>query len=130
MDEIQAAYDAAKQDYAEQIQASHILLTTEPDPAPVIQPPGMVATDAPSASEPIPEPVIPTVETEPAEPPEPEFETLALTIKKGDTMDGLFRRNNLNLGHLAAIAELEEARQRFRQAVPGGRSHGRAGGAA
>jgi murein DD-endopeptidase MepM/ murein hydrolase activator NlpD len=97
------------------------LLTTEPDPAPVIQPPGMVATDAPSASEPLPETVIPTVEPEPAEPPEPEFETLALTIKKGDTMDGLFRRNNLNLGHLAAISQLEEARQRFRRLKPGDR---------
>lgn len=95
------------------------LLTSEPDPAPVMQPPGMVATDAPSTNEPQPDPVLPAIETQPAEPPEPELETLALTIKKGDTMDSLFRKNNLNLGHLAAISRLEEARQRFRRLRPG-----------
>ena len=97
------------------------LLTSEPDPAPVMQPPGIVATDAPSASEAIPAPILPEIETAPEEPPEPEFETLALTIQKGDTMDGLFRKNNLNLGHLAAISQLEEARQRFRRLKPGDR---------
>ena len=33
----------------------------------------------------------------------PEFDTIEVTIGRGDTMDRVFRQNNLNLGHLAAI---------------------------
>ncbi len=49
----------------------------------------------------------------------PEFDTIAVTIGRGDTMDRIFRQNNLNLGHLAAIANLEEPRQLFRRMQPG-----------
>jgi len=51
--------------------------------------------------------------------PEPEFERLTLTIRRGDTLDKLFRQHKLDLGHLAQIARLEEASQRFRKLKPG-----------
>ncbi len=49
----------------------------------------------------------------------PEFDTIAVTIGRGDTMDRIFRQNDLNLGHLAAIANLEEPRRLFRRIQPG-----------
>ena len=51
--------------------------------------------------------------------PEPEYETLTLTIRRGDTLDQLFRSNQLDLGHLAQIARLEEAGKLFRRIKPG-----------
>jgi murein DD-endopeptidase MepM/ murein hydrolase activator NlpD len=51
--------------------------------------------------------------------PVPEFEKLVLNVSSGDTMEKLFRKNNLNLGHLMSMAELEEARTRFRRIKPG-----------
>jgi len=51
--------------------------------------------------------------------PVPEFEQLVLNIASGDTMEELFRKNNLNLGHLMSIAELDEAKRRFRRIKPG-----------
>ena len=51
--------------------------------------------------------------------PEPEYETLTLTIRRGDTLDQLFRSNRLDLGHLAQIARLEEAGKQFRRIKPG-----------
>ena len=56
-----------------------------------------------------------TVEPEPL----PEYDTLTLTIRSGDTLDQLFRTNNLDLGHLAVIARLEEARKRLPRIKPG-----------
>lgn len=47
--------------------------------------------------------------------PLPAYDTLNLTIGRGDTMDKLFREHNLNLGHLAAVAKLDEPRQLFRR---------------
>ena len=59
----------------------------------------------------------------PAEPlvwaPEPDYETLTLTIRSGDTLDQLFRQHDLNIGHLALIARLDEASKRFRRIKPG-----------
>ena len=99
------------------------LLTSKPEQPPIApSEPAMSASNLPASPALVPEPVLPAIETPPAaepEPPEPEYETLALTIRKGDTLDGLFRKNNLNLGHLAAISRLEEARQRFRRLKPG-----------
>ncbi|HEX5787944.1 MAG TPA: peptidoglycan DD-metalloendopeptidase family protein [Woeseiaceae bacterium] len=46
-------------------------------------------------------------------------ETLDITIGRGDTLDKIFRQNNLNLGHLAAIARLEEPGRVFRSIKPG-----------
>ena len=52
-------------------------------------------------------------------PPPPEFDSLTLTIRSGDTLDKLFRANKLDLGQLAVIARLEEARALFRKIKPG-----------
>lgn len=51
--------------------------------------------------------------------PVPEFDKLVLNVARGDTMEKLFRKNNLDLGHLMSIAELEEAKTRFRRIKPG-----------
>jgi len=45
--------------------------------------------------------------------PAPEFDKLVLNMEK------LFRQNNLSLGHLMSIAELDEAKTRFRRIKPG-----------
>jgi murein DD-endopeptidase MepM/ murein hydrolase activator NlpD len=49
----------------------------------------------------------------------PVYSTLTLQIARGDTLDRLFRKHNLDLGHLAQIAKLEEARARIRRIKPG-----------
>jgi len=49
----------------------------------------------------------------------PEYETLTLTIRSGDTLDQLFRKHELNIGQLATIARLDEAGKRFRKIKPG-----------
>jgi len=55
-----------------------------------------------------------------AEPePEPRFETLVLTVGRGDTMEKLFRKNKLSLGQLMTIAQLDEAKRLFRKIRPG-----------
>ena len=64
------------------------------------------------------EPVIYTGEPLVLAPP-PEYETLKLTIRSGDTMDQLFRKHQLDISHLAAIAQLKEAGQQFRKIKPG-----------
>jgi murein DD-endopeptidase MepM/ murein hydrolase activator NlpD len=51
--------------------------------------------------------------------PEPEFEKLTLTVGRGDTMEKLFRQNKLDIGQLMTIAQLDEAKQRFRRIRPG-----------
>jgi len=51
--------------------------------------------------------------------PEPEFDKLTLTVGRGDTLEQLFRKNNLDIGHLMQIAQLDEAKQRFRRMKPG-----------
>ena len=67
-----------------------------------------------------------TLETAPvalatvAEPePELQFETLVLTVGRGDTMEKLFRKNKLSLGQLMTIAQLDEAKRLFRKIKPG-----------
>jgi len=51
--------------------------------------------------------------------PEPQFDTLVLTVGRGDTMEKLFRKNKLNLGQLMEIARLDEAKKRFRKIKSG-----------
>lgn len=51
--------------------------------------------------------------------PEPEFDKLFLKVGRGDTMEKLFRRNSLDIGQLMAIAQLDEAKKRFRRIKPG-----------
>jgi murein DD-endopeptidase MepM/ murein hydrolase activator NlpD len=49
----------------------------------------------------------------------PEYDQLKLTIKRGDTLDRLFRRNDLDLGHLAMIMDLSEAAPYLKKLIPG-----------
>jgi len=49
----------------------------------------------------------------------PPLQKLNLTIGRGDTLDKLFRKHDLDLGHLSEIAKLDEARKRFRKLKPG-----------
>lgn len=80
------------------------------------------------------EPVAPAVEASPAEttesevaalveadlkPPMPEYDAVQFTIARGDTLDRLFRKHGLSLGHLSQIAKLEEPRKLFRRLKPG-----------
>ena len=51
--------------------------------------------------------------------PPPDYESIQLTIRSGDTLDRLFRRHDLDLGHLAAITRLPEARNHLRKLMPG-----------
>jgi murein DD-endopeptidase MepM/ murein hydrolase activator NlpD len=51
--------------------------------------------------------------------PEPEYQHLTLTIRSGDTLDQLFRKHKLDIGHLATIAKLDAAGKQFRKIKPG-----------
>jgi murein DD-endopeptidase MepM/ murein hydrolase activator NlpD len=51
--------------------------------------------------------------------PLPTFDTLVLRVASGDTMEKLFRKNKLSLGNLMSIAQLDEAKARFRRIKPG-----------
>lgn len=51
--------------------------------------------------------------------PVPTYDTLTLTIARGDTLDRLFRKHGLDLGQLATIARLDEPRKLFRRIQPG-----------
>ena len=51
--------------------------------------------------------------------PQPEYQKLTLTIRKGDTLDQLFRKNRLDIGELLSIGKLDEAGKRFRRIKPG-----------
>ncbi len=49
----------------------------------------------------------------------PEHERLSLTVKRGDTLDALFRRNKLDLGHLGMIVQLPAATAHLKKLIPG-----------
>ncbi len=49
----------------------------------------------------------------------PQYDRLTLTIKRGDTLDRLFRRNDLDLGHLAMILDLPDAAPYLKKLIPG-----------
>jgi len=50
---------------------------------------------------------------------EPQYDSIEVTVRPGDTMEHIFRKNNLNLGHLASIVRLEEAGKYIRKLRPG-----------
>lgn len=52
-------------------------------------------------------------------PPEPIYDSIKLTVRRGDTLDRLFRTHNLNLGQLSRIARLPGAGQYLRVLKPG-----------
>ncbi len=51
--------------------------------------------------------------------PEPQFDKPTLKVGRGDTMEKLFRRNKLDIGHLMAVASIDEAKRQFRRIKPG-----------
>jgi murein DD-endopeptidase MepM/ murein hydrolase activator NlpD len=59
------------------------------------------------------------LEPEPALPPEPEYDTLTVKVGRGDTMEKIFRRNQLDVGELFTIARLDAAGRQFRRIKPG-----------
>jgi murein DD-endopeptidase MepM/ murein hydrolase activator NlpD len=79
------------------------------------QPPGMAA----APGEPFPADDIVVSDVPLVLAPEPEFETLRLEIKSGDTLDKLFRSHQLDLGNLSSIAKLDEAKAQLRRIRPG-----------
>lgn len=101
-----------------------VLLITVVDNDPPAEPPPatpeMQATDDAPIAIPVPaENVLEAQFATLAPEPEPEYDMVTLTVSNGDTMDSLFRKNNLDIAELLAIAELEEAKQRFRRIKPG-----------
>ena len=95
--------------------------TNDPKPPPA-ETPAMVAADvvlpAPDEKDPA-EITSDVIEPEVLPEPEPIFDKLSLTVGRGDTMEKLFRKYSLDIGHLMSIAQLDEARQRFRRIKPG-----------
>lgn len=88
---------------------------TPPPPTPIMTAiEGDDVTVADSVAEPVIYTGVPLVLA-----PEPEYETLTLTIRSGDTLDQLFRKHKLDIGHLATIARIEEAGKQFRRIKPG-----------
>jgi murein DD-endopeptidase MepM/ murein hydrolase activator NlpD len=51
--------------------------------------------------------------------PQPDYDTVTLTIRAGDTLDQLFRKHELNIGDLVSIALLDNAGKQFRKIKPG-----------
>ena len=51
--------------------------------------------------------------------PDMQYETLSLTIQRGDTLDRLFRKHDLDLGELALIARLPDTGRYIRVLKPG-----------
>jgi len=49
----------------------------------------------------------------------PPYQNVTLVIRRGDTLDKLFRKHDLDLGDLSRISKLDEARKRFRKLKPG-----------
>ena len=89
------------------------------DPLPQVpETPAMVAADAPQLTvEEIDPSEITRAVIEPE--PEPEFDKLFLKVGRGDTMEKMFRKHSLDIGQLMAIAQLDEAKKRFRRLKPG-----------
>jgi murein DD-endopeptidase MepM/ murein hydrolase activator NlpD len=50
---------------------------------------------------------------------EPQYDSIKVTVRSGDTMEGIFRKNKLDLAHLASIVRLKEAGKYIRKLRPG-----------
>lgn len=96
-------------------------LTTTTPPAPPPEEPVMTAADGSDYDTETPVELVyadtPLVLADAINP--PPYQKLNLTIGRGDTLDKLFRKHDLDLGHLSQIAKLDEARKRFRKLKPG-----------
>jgi len=96
------------------------LLSTSDTPSPVTEEPVLMAADsAPLPVEEIDAADIIEDVLEPAPPPEPEYDELTLKVGRGDTMEKMFRRNDLDVGELFEIARLDVAGKQFRRIKPG-----------
>ena len=51
--------------------------------------------------------------------PEPLYDSINVKVRSGDTMERIFRKNKLDLGHLASIVSLEDAGKYIRMLRPG-----------
>jgi len=51
--------------------------------------------------------------------PDDDYELIRVTVKRGDTLDRIFRSNDIDLGDLAQIARLPEAKSHLRIMKPG-----------
>jgi murein DD-endopeptidase MepM/ murein hydrolase activator NlpD len=105
-----------------------LLLGTPRQPLPVR--PADTSFDPPAAvtSDPLPEltvdvdlPTLPIVSAPPAETLEPPSVILDLLVKRGDTLEVLFRRNGLSLTDLAAMVALPDASGALKLLKPGDR---------
>ena len=96
-------------------------LTTSPSTAPPPEEPQLTAADGSDYDVKAPVELVyaetPLVLADAINP--PPYQKLNLTIGRGDTLDKLFRKHDLDLGHLSEIAKLDEARKRFRKLRPG-----------
>lgn len=80
-------------------------LAAEDFPLPIVQPTAIL-TSAPQFHPPL------TL-------PPPEYDWIELTISRGDTLDSIFRKNKISLGHLAQIVRLPDASEHLRMLKPG-----------
>jgi murein DD-endopeptidase MepM/ murein hydrolase activator NlpD len=82
--------------------------------------PAVLSAEAVPASTPSTDSVAtPAIQPEPAT--DPSSTTLNLLVRRGDTLEQLFRRNGLSLSDLAAIVALPDATQALRLLKPGDR---------
>ena len=51
--------------------------------------------------------------------PEPLYDSISVKVRPGDTMERIFRKNKLDLGHLASIVSLKDAGKYIRMLRPG-----------
>ena len=96
------------------------VLDSDAPPLPERETPVMVAADeSPPSVENMDAAEITTELLEPEVIAPPEFEKITLKVGRGDTMEKLFRKNDLDIAELLAIARLNEARKQFRSIKPG-----------
>jgi len=95
------------------------LNTNDPRPPTVIEPVMTASGDAPLPIDEMDPEAITSDVLEPDLPPEPVYDKLTLTVGRGDTLEKLFRKNNLDIGQLMTIARLDEAKRQFRRIKPG-----------
>ncbi|MEO1582690.1 MAG: peptidoglycan DD-metalloendopeptidase family protein [Pseudomonadota bacterium] len=98
-----------------------IVLRNEPPPEspPIASEPTISAPDTAPLSETqvsATDGALPVIEPAPLP---PQYATLELRIKSGDTLDALFRRNSLSVGDLMTIASLDTAKEPLRMLRPG-----------
>ena len=89
--------------------------STEPQEPQFAEPVMMASSDEPIIVPPVDQAVLLLEAAALMPEPVPEFDKLVLKVASGDTMEKLFRKHNLSLGHLMSIAGLDAAKQRFRR---------------